>query len=141
MDNIITMFAGIDKTYILICAAILVIAGIVALVMKALKIGIVVVLVACLIYVGGNYIEGLQAQYNVYSNGNTIYFTLEGVEQSIDFKDVSKVLIKDSSKLNYKEYDIVVGEDHIWVSIPKIVSDKVVNEIKNLDLGVEIDIK
>jgi len=78
--------------------AILGVAFIISLVKKAIKLGILVLVIALLLTYGGSMVSKIQEKYNINVEGDTITAVVDGKEYTLDLELVSEIVITDIGK-------------------------------------------
>lgn len=98
MNTLISFASNIDTKYVYIAVAILGVAFIISLVKKAIKLGILVLVIALLLTYGGSMVSKIQEKYNINVEGDTITAVVDGKEYTLDLELVSEIVITDIGK-------------------------------------------
>lgn len=98
MNSLISFASNIDTKYVYIAVAILGVAFIISLVKKAIKLGILVLVIALLLTYGGSMVSKIQEKYNINVEGDTITAVVDGKEYTLDLELVSEIVITDIGK-------------------------------------------
>jgi len=98
MNSLISFASNIDTKYVYIAVAILGVAFIISLVKKAIKLGILVLIIALLLTYGGSMVSKIQEKYNINVEGDTITAVVDGKEYTLDLELVSEIVITDIGK-------------------------------------------
>lgn len=98
MNSFISFASNIDTKYVYIAVAILGVAFIISLVKKAIKLGILVLVIALLLTYGGSMVSKIQEKYNINVEGDTITAVVDGKEYTLDLELVSEIVITDIGK-------------------------------------------
>lgn len=98
MNSLIAFASNIDTKYVYIAVAILGVAFIISLVKKAIKLGILVLVIALLLTYGGSMVSKIQEKYNINVEGDTITAVVDGKEYTLDLELVSEIVITDIGK-------------------------------------------
>lgn len=98
MNSLISFASNIDTKYVYIAVAILGVAFIISLVKKAIKLGILVLVIALLLTYGGSMVSKIQEKYNINVKGDTITAVVDGKEYTLDLELVSEIVITDIGK-------------------------------------------
>ena len=95
MENMASLFAGIDIKYIYIAVGILVIGVLLSIIKKAFKLGLIVLVIAAILTYGGTAISKLQSKYQIESTGSTISLQLNGKPYSLDYSEIVSIEAQD----------------------------------------------
>ena len=98
MNSLISFASNIDTKYVYIAVAILGVAFIISLVKKAIKLGILVLVIALLLTYGGSMVSKIQEKYNINVEGDTITAVVDGKEYTLDLELVSEIVKTDILK-------------------------------------------
>ena len=98
MNSLISFASNIDTKYVYIAVAILGVEFIISLVKKAIKLGILVLVIALLLTYGGSMVSKIQEKYNINVEGDTITAVVDGKEYTLDLELVSEIVITDIGK-------------------------------------------
>lgn len=98
MNSLISFASNMDTKYVYIAVAILGVAFIISLVKKAIKLGILVLVIALLLTYGGSMVSKIQEKYNINVEGDTITAVVDGKEYTLDLELVSEIVITDIGK-------------------------------------------
>lgn len=98
MNSLISFASNIDTKYVYIAVAILGVAFIISLVKKAIKLGILVLVIALLLTYGGSMVSKIQEKYNINVEGDTITAVVDGKEYTLDLELVSEIVVTDIGK-------------------------------------------
>lgn len=98
MNSLISFASNIDTKYVYIAVAILGVTFIISLVKKAIKLGILVLVIALLLTYGGSMVSKIQEKYNINVEGDTITAVVDGKEYTLDLELVSEIVITDIGK-------------------------------------------
>lgn len=120
MENMISLFAGLDTKIVLIAAGLVALAGIIAIFKKAVKIGIFVLAIAVLVTVGGSYLAELQQQYGFSAEGSVISVTLDGKQYTVDMENIDTVKSYDNGNGSVK-LEVWSGEYKLELDVPRFI--------------------
>ncbi len=98
MNSLISFASNINTKYVYMAVAILGVAFIISLVKKAIKLGILVLVIALLLTYGGSMVSKIQEKYNINVEGDTITAVVDGKEYTLDLELVSEIVITDIGK-------------------------------------------
>lgn len=95
MEKFLELFAGIDPKIVIICAIVLVVLALIALIKKAFKVGIIVLLLAIILGGGGLSLDKIASQFGIEFDGSNVELRLGGQEYSIDVNEIAGVEVED----------------------------------------------
>lgn len=91
LANFMALFNGLDMRYVYVAIAILVLAGIISIIKKAIRLGITVLILALLLNYGGQYIYKFQQNYNINVKGDVMQLTVGGQTHQISLSGIKRV--------------------------------------------------
>lgn len=91
LENFMALFNGLDIRYVYAAIAILVLAGIISIIKKAIRLGITVLILALLLNYGGQYIHKFQQNYNINVKGDVVQLTVGGQTHQISLSGMKRV--------------------------------------------------
>ncbi len=135
MENILSKFNGLDVKYLYAAVAIIVIAAVIALIKKAIKVGLVVLVIALAITYGGMVIKDFQQKYNIDVNGTVISMTMEGKDYTFDYKAVKQIDAQDLGTGNVK-LDIETITGRMFITVPRFIFDSIKVQASKYDIKI-----
>lgn len=119
MEAIGGILMGIDPQAIWIAAGIVGVLGLLAILKKAIKLGIMVLVIALAITYGGSVINNVRDTYQIEVEGSYISMVVNEKEYSIDLSDIKSVTVVNIGDGGV-ELDIVSGDNtKMNITVPK----------------------
>ena len=87
MEKFLSMFVDIDTRVIYIAVVVILIAGLLAVIKKAVKLGIIVLIIALLVGYGGSFLNSIKERYDFSINGTELYVRVMNNEYNIELVD------------------------------------------------------
>lgn len=121
MEAVSGILMGIDPRAIWIAAGIVGVLGLLAILKKAIKLGILVLVIALAITYGGSAINNIKDTYQIEVEGSYISMVVDKKEYSIDLSDINSVNVININK-DGVELDIISGDNtKMNITVPKIL--------------------
>lgn len=121
MDMISSVLMGIDPKAIWIAAGIVGVLGLLAIIKKAVKIGVLVLVIALAITYGGSVVNNIRDTYQIEVNGSHISMVVDNKDYSIDLADI-KSIEKVSKSNDGVELNIVSGSNtNMNITVPEVL--------------------
>jgi len=102
MEKFLSMFVDIDTRVIYIAVVVILIAGLLAVIKKAVKLGIIVLIIALLVGYGGSFLNSIKERYDFSINGTELYVRVMNNEYNIELVDVKEINVQDLGNGNVK---------------------------------------
>lgn len=121
MEALSGMVLGLDPKVLWISACIVGVLGLLALLKKAIKAGILIIVIALVITYGGSVVQGIQEKYNLDVDGSIVSMEIDGKKMSLDIADINscKVISQTEDKV---KLEIQSGSSAtLTVDIPKVM--------------------
>ena len=100
LENLGSILMGIDPKVIWITAGIIAILGIISLVKKAIKLGIIILIVSLVVTYGGSYIDQFKEKYQFEFNSSGISVMVDGQKKEFSFDALNNMEVTPSSTNN-----------------------------------------
>lgn len=121
MEAVSGILMGIDPRAIWIAAGIVGVLGLLAILKKAIKLGILVLVIALAITYGGSAINNIKDTYQIEVEGSYISMVVDEKEYSIDLSDINSVNVININE-DGVELDIISGDNtKMNITVPKIL--------------------
>ncbi len=102
MEKFLSLFSDIDIRIVYAAAAIVAIAGILSLIKKAIKLGIIVIAISLVITYGGNVLNEIKENYKFNMEGTTMQVTILDKSYSVDLLNVKEAIAQDVGNGNVR---------------------------------------
>lgn len=91
LANFLALFNGLDIKYIYMAVGILILAGAISFIKRAVKLGATIMILALLLSYGGNYVHDFQQKYNIHITKDTVSMRVDGKDYSISLNNIERV--------------------------------------------------
>lgn len=89
--NFLALFNGLDIKYVYMAVGILILAGVISFIKRAVKLGVTIIILALLLNYGGNYVHNFQQKYNIHITKDTVSMCVDGKDYSISLNNIERV--------------------------------------------------
>ena len=140
MDIIVNFILGMPREAWMTAIAIVGIMGLLAIIKKAIRLGITVVILAVIITYGGMVVRGIQEEYDIQVNGSVVSATIDNDIMVIDLQKIESIAVSkngdDKVTLSITSDDGLqanIDMPNIVYSVTQVIANKYDVEIKNVE--------
>lgn len=105
MDTIVGFILSMPREAWMMAICVVGIMGLIAIIKKAVKLGVLVVVLAVLFTYGGMAVRNIQAEYNIQVNGSVVSAVIDNEPLVVDFKEIESITVAKK------------GEDRVTLSV------------------------
>lgn len=139
MSNVIyPIMAQLNSKTLVIIAAILIVAGLIAVIKKVIKLGFIIVVISLLIFALAPSAKTFQEKYSFKVNDDMAYITVNGSSYIINADEITSMKINDNKGNGYKVM-FNDGSDNESITIPSFMCPLFTSFASKYNINTTID--
>lgn len=138
MEQLLTLFSDLDIRIVYISAAVVLIAGLLSIIKKAIKLGVIALLIAAIITYGGTTINSLKEKYRFNVIGTKVDLKVDDKQYSFQLLDIKEIICTDLGNGNVRLEMISKDGDYYTqpIKLNRVLYNLLKGQVNKLDIKV-----